>query len=140
MGHTITIGGETYVVRNIRDNGWGIEGTADIECEGADFIVCLDHESAGALARARWDDMVANDPAEFAAIVGADTLAAWCLGQYAGPGSVQVKSLEAWLELVADHPNEELASYDHEEREVDSVSPSVVEDLGMVPTLAYRTN
>ena len=112
--------------------------SASIEIEGEHWIVFRDAEAAGEAARERWADMAENDPEEFACMVGQETLVAWALGQYAGPGSVQVKSLQEWLAVVADHPAEELASYDGEQVEISNATPAIIEALGFTPTAAYR--
>jgi hypothetical protein len=112
--------------------------SAHVEIEGEHWIIFRDAEAAGEAARERWADMAHNDPEEFACMVGQETLAAWALGQYAGPGSVQVKSLEEWLDLVADNPAEELASYDGEQVEISNATPAIIEALGFTPTVAYR--
>ncbi len=111
---------------------------ASVEIEGEHWLLFRDKEAAGEAARERWADMAHNDPEEFACMVGQETLVSWALGQYAGPGSTQVKSLEEWLDLVADHPAEELASYDGEQVEISNATPGVVEALGFTPTVAYR--
>ena len=72
-------------------------------------------------------------------MVGEKTLVAWGLRQYAGPGSTQVKSLEEWLDLWLDTPEEHFASCDSEEREV-SRCGKLREELGFIPTVAYRHN
>jgi hypothetical protein len=61
--------------------------------------------------------MAENDPEEFRYIVGEETLVKWALGQYAGPGNKQTKTLDGWFELVADYPAEQWASYDGHEIE-----------------------
>jgi hypothetical protein len=107
---------------------------------GREYMVFEDADEAGKAARAYWADMAANDPEEFACMVGQKTLVAWALGQYAGPGSSQVRSLEEWLDLHLDVPEEHFASYDSQECGVDNVSIDIVEDMGFTPTVAYRHN
>ena len=75
-------------------------------------------EEAGKEARAHWLDMSRNDPREFRAMVGDETLIAWALGEYAGPGSTSVRSLDEWLDLWLDTPEEYFASYDGREARV----------------------
>lgn len=113
-------------------------GGARVESGEYAFILFPDRETAGRAARQRWADMAAHDPEEFACLVGKENLVKWALGQWAGPGSTQVQSLEEWLDLHLDVPEEEFASYDGEEREIDGVSPALVEELGFTPTVAYR--
>lgn len=131
------VGGELFSCdpEDARELGAGV---VEIETEeGYTWILAEDEAAAGAVARAYWEDMAKHDPEEFACLVGADTLARWCLGQSAGPGSVQVRSLEEWLQLVASAPAEELARWDGEERDVQRVG-KLSSDLGFTPTLAYR--
>src|SRR6185369_7834653 len=80
--------------------------------EGPEFIVAESSEEAGKSARERWADMAENDPKEFTCMVGEETLVQWGLGRSAGPGSTSVCSLEEWLDLWLDTPEEEFASYD----------------------------
>lgn len=83
-----------------------------------EFKLFASREDAGEAAREYWADMAESDPKEFTCMVGEDTLIAWGLGKYAGPGSTRVKSLGEWLDLWLDTPEEHFASYDGEEREV----------------------
>lgn len=134
----IRIGGELFHVTNTRAVGWG--GINEIETEeGEAFILSEDSDTAGEAAKERWADMASNDPTEFAEMVGKETLVAWALGQWAGPGSSLVQSLAEWLDLIATAPEEEWAGYDGEEREVDRVG-KLAEEIGFVPTVAYRSN
>lgn len=94
-------------------------GCVEVSSGTRDYLFAPDWESAGRLVRSRWQEMAENDPGEFTACVGADTLVAWALGQSAGPGSAKVRSLEEWLDLAAEHPDEELASYDGNSIEID---------------------
>ena len=72
-------------------------------------------------------------------MIGESTLVAWALGQYAGPGSTQVCSLEEWLELWLDTPEEHFAGYDSTQRDVERVG-TLRDELGFTPTVAYRHN
>jgi hypothetical protein len=83
--------------------------------DGTEWIVFESRETAGEAAREYWEDMARNDPKEFTCMVGEETLVSWALGQYAGPGSTQVKSLEEWLDLHLDCPEEHFGSYDGSE-------------------------
>lgn len=65
---------------------------------------------------------------------------AWALGNPAGPGSTQVESLEEWLDLWLDTPEEEFASYDGEEVEASEADEELIEELGFTPAVAYRHN
>jgi len=75
-------------------------------------------EAAGEKAREYWADMAANDPKEFVCMVGEQTLIQWGMGHRAGPGTTQVKSLNEWLDLHLNTPEEHFASYDSSEIDV----------------------
>ena len=103
--------GDPLEIEECDTMGW--DGGYCIKLEdGSWWHVFENSEAAGAAAKERWRDMAENDPKEFACMVGEQTLVAWALGQNAGPGSVQVASLEEWLDLMADHPEEEWNSWD----------------------------
>ena len=133
----IYIDRERYEVDEVHTD-WG--ELPMIEADGCEFYLAESSETAGKAAAQRWRDMAEHDPAEFRCIVGDDTLVKWALGQSAGPGSAQVNSLEEWLEVVADHPEEEFASWDGAERDVDVCPKVLTEELGFMPTVAYRCN
>ena len=102
-------------------------------------------KEAGEAAREYWEDLAENDPSEFIAIVGEDTLVQWALGRYAGPGSTTVNSLEDWLDLWLDTPEEEFARYDGTESTVDYISPALLNELDWDESdaeeaVAYRHN
>jgi len=134
----IIIDGERFHVTSCRAIGWGDLHEIDTE-EGESFILSEDSETAGDAARERWADMAANDPTEFRCMVGDQALIAWALGQSYAPGSVACSSLDEWLDLCATVPNEEWASYDGNEREIDRVG-KLASELGYIPGVAYRTN
>lgn len=116
---------------------------------GEDWFVAEDSEEAGKAARKRYAEMVEDDPEEFRCIIGDETLIKWCLGQYAGPGSTQYRSLQEWLDAWLDIPEEEFASYDGEEKEA-KINEALAEELGFVfddpddtgwmTVVAYRHN
>jgi hypothetical protein len=132
----IKIDGTLYHVTEIND---GYLPMIETE-EGEEFYLAESSETAGEVARGYWKEMAEDDPKEFACIVGEKTLIQWGLGQWAGPGSTQVQSLEEWLDLWLDTPEETWASYDGTEREVTRVGKEIIEELGFVPTVAYRHN
>ena len=136
--HRIRIDGELYHVTDTRKVGYGDLHEITTE-EGEDFILSEDAETAGEACKERWQEMAENDPGEFAMMVGEETLVAWALNRYAGPGSTKVRNLSEWLDLVADHPEEEWAGYDGQERTVERVG-KLTSDLGFQPTVAYRCN
>lgn len=141
----ITIDDEVYEVTKVQDHSY--LPLLDCRWAGADrfshrweFYVAESTEKAGEAARRYWVDMAENDRGEFACIVGAENLVAWALGESAGPGSTHVHSLEEWFDLCATVPEEQWASYDGTELDVDEVSEALAEKLGFVPTVAYRHN
>lgn len=95
---------------------------------GLEFYLALNSEDAGKLAREYWEDMAQRDSEEFACMVGTDTLVAWGLGLSAGPGSTAVSSLEEWLDLWLDTPEEHFASYDSMERDVEAIGFELEDD------------
>lgn len=136
---TITIDGETYTVVKVYPIGW-VDQLVQVDTEeGPEFVLAPSREVAGQAARARWADMAKNDKKEFTCLVGEETLIAWCLGEPAGPGTTKVDSLEKWLDLHLETPEEEWASYDGEEQEVEAVTLLDLE-LGWTPRVAYRHN
>jgi hypothetical protein len=97
------------------------------------WYVAESEEDAGERARSYWADMAENDPKEFVCLVGSDTLVQWALGQWAGPGSTSVRSLDEWLDLHKDNPEEHWG----EACTVDFCSVTLAETLGFTPTVAY---
>ena len=127
---------EEFEVDKVNDYG----ELPTIEIGREEYILAESHEKAGEVARARWADMAKNDRKEFTCMVGEENLISWCLGECAGPGSTKVNSLEDWLDLYLDTPEEELASYDSYEIEIESADQELIDELGFIPTVAYRTN
>lgn len=102
----------------------------------------MKHETAGQNARDYWEDMAQNDKSEFICMVGEGTLVSWCLGDYAGPGTTKVSSLEEWLDLWLDTPEEHFASYDGEEIEGAAFNKHFENETGFnrEEIVLYRTN
>lgn len=107
----IEIDGEILEVESVNNYGPIYLDLSD----GTEWVIFETQEAAGAAAREYWEDMAQNDPREFTCMVGESTLVSWALGHYAGPGSTQVNSLEDWLDLWLDTPEEHFASYDSNE-------------------------
>ena len=107
---------------------------------GAEFHVAPNRQKAGDASRRYWKDMIEHNPEEFVCIVGANTLIKWAIGKPASPGSIKVTSLAEWLDVVANHPQEDWAGYDSEECLVSDSSDSLCKALGFVPGVAYRHN
>ena len=138
LNSSINIDGDVYFIDDTDEVGYNV--VMATMTDGTEWYLADDTESAGEVCRERWADMAANDPTEFACMVGEATIIAWGMGQMAGPGCIQVSSLDEWLDLVADHPEEELASYDDNEGTVTDVAEWLSNELGFTPTVAYRHN
>lgn len=132
----ITIDGETFEVYDVMKGGY----LPLVEADGQTFYVAEDLDSAGSAAAQRWRDMAENDPTEFRAMMGDEVLVNWALGKPAGPGSAKVTSLEEWLEVVSEAPEEEFASYDGYAREVEDVGEIAERKIGFSPDWAFRHN
>jgi hypothetical protein len=147
MYGNIIIDGERYVISGIQTYG----DLPLLETDGGEFYVAESREKAGSYARDYWENMACNDKKEFLCMVGADTLVSWALGEYAGPGSTQVSSLDEWLDLWNDTPEEHWAGYDSTERDIKergegrlpegfAVTKEAQEEIGFQPKVAYRHN
>ena len=133
----IKIDGEIYHIENVREINTEL---CEIETDsGEEFILAESSKDAGEYSREYWKDLAENDKSEFVCMVGEETLVSWALGEYAGPGSTQVCSLEDWLDLWLDTPEEHLSSYDGCERQVDRIGRGA-EEIGFTPEVAYRCN
>lgn len=133
----ITIDGEKFEVTEVYDGCYGV----DIELEdGREFVIFESAAEAGRLARKYWEDMANDDPGELVCLVGKETLVAWALGQYAGPGSTQVTSLENWLDLFLDAPEEEWGRWDGTECEA-FIDGDLADEIDFSDdAVAYQTN
>ena len=114
----------------------GIGGIAELPTGsyGTELHLFKDEEEAGGYARDYWKDFIEGDRESAIEILGAKTLMAWALGYPAGPGTTQVRSLEEWLDLYKDAPDEhfEYGPYD-----IEAIGENLVEILGFKPTVAY---
>ena len=114
----------------------GIGGVAELPTGnyGTELHLFKNEEQAGEYARDYWKDFIEDDHESAVEMLGASTLIAWALGQFAGPGTTQVRSLEEWLDLYLDAPDEhfELGPYD-----IEAIGENLVEILGFKPTVAY---
>ncbi len=131
----ITIDGTKLEVKSIYELNYLKGVNTD---DGCGYYVAESTESAGEASKQYWTDMAENDPREFACIVGEGTLVKWALGHSAGLGAIHVHSLNEWLDLVAQYPEEDWARYDGVEMTVDKCSKHLREALGFTPTVAYR--
>ena len=99
-----------------------------------DILLFKTREDAGQYARQYWEDYIECESSEeVVAILGAETLISWALGRSAGPGTSKVNSLEEWLDLHIDTPEEHF----EEEYEIDAIASNLVEILGFKPTAAF---
>lgn len=128
----IRIDGELYTVDEVCIGGY----LPLVRTDGGEFYLAASSEEAGRAARERWAE---EDRAELRCLLGDVVPIAWALGDWAGPGSRMVRSFAEWLDLWIDTPEEEFASYDGDERRVGRVG-YLRDELGYVPTVAYRAN
>ena len=96
--------------------------------------VSLTDEDAGQYARDYWEDCIKGDRETAIEMLGTDTLLSWALGEAAGPGSSKVKSLEEWLDLYLDAPDEHFESGPYG---IELIGENIVEVLGFLPAVAY---
>lgn len=139
---TIEIDGETVTVIEVcpREHGC-IE--VDVNMAGGEerlYHLFESNEAAGYAARQYWADMAENDPEEIGAMLGNDCLIAWALGRPYAPGSRMVSSLDEWLDLWTEFPEEQWAGYDHTEVDAERPSAHLHDLIGFDPTVAYRVN
>ena len=80
------------------------------DSEGRHFIelsVFKEEEDAGQIARVTTGkNSLEMTRSTLVEVLGADTLIAWALGEEAGPGTSKVKSLNEWLDLYLESPDE----------------------------------
>jgi len=132
----IKIDGVIYDIKKLYNGGY----LPTIETEtGEEFYLARDFNEAGEAARKYWEDLAQDDPKELTCLVGEKVLVNWGLGMSDGPGSTAVNSLEEWLDLWLDTPEEQWAGYDGRELMVDRVG-TLINELGFRPTVAYRYN
>jgi hypothetical protein len=129
----IQIDGEKYTVTEVYTGGSLPMITTD---SGEEFYLAKDSEEAGEAAAEYWRDMARNDRKEFACIIGEERLVQWALGE---SDSFGISSLDEFCDVNATVPEENFASYDHQEREVTRCG-KLSEELGFMPTVAYRHN
>ena len=132
------IEGERFFVLsedNVSTNGIGGVAELPTGSYGTEVHLFKDEEQAGEYARGYWADYIDSESSEeIVEILGAENLIAWALGRAAGPGTTKVNSLEEWLDLYLDTPDEhfELGPYD-----IEAIGENLVEILGFKPTVAY---
>jgi len=140
------IDNEGVTIKDVHHLGYLPTITLD---DGREYYIARTSEEAGEAAREYWEDLAQNDPQEFTCLIGEDVLVAWALGQSAGPGSTHVRSLQDWLDLHLDAPEETWAGYDGSELEWESNDKdlaselnrdSELQDEGKITGIAYRHN
>ena len=116
----------------------GEYGQLSVQHDGArwpeDIVLFKSREDAGQYVRDYWEDYIDSESSdEVVAILGAENLISWALGRLAGPGSVKVRSLQEWLDLYLDVPEEHF----EEEYSVEAIGENLVEILGFKPVVAF---
>jgi hypothetical protein len=106
-----------YAITSVRELGLAHGYEIELEEEPGEYIIFETRMDAGEAAREVYENMVHDDPSEFRAIVGDETLVSWAMGIPAGPGNIQVNGIKEWLDLWLYAPEEEWARYDGEEIE-----------------------
>jgi len=140
MKNLIIINGELAEVLSINNYGYGYNLVCD---NGREYTLFHTREDAGTAAREYWEDMAKNDKEEFTCMVGEKTLIAWCLGEYAGPGTTQTNSLNDWLDLWLYVPEEQWAMYDGNEIESAQFNNNLANEIDTEyrkQVVLYRTN
>ena len=105
-----------------------------VEPRGLDyttFYLFESWEEAGQHVRDYWKDLIEGDSEEAVQLLGAENLIQWALGRMAGPGTTKVSSLEEWLDLHLEAPDEHF----EEMHDISAVSEDLEEFLGFKPTV-----
>ena len=126
----------------MREDDWhGHDIGVQVEVSGShfpgvtDFYLFESMEDAGEYARDYWRDYFESDPDSAVEMIGAKTLIAWALGQSAGPGSSKVCSLDEWLDLYRDAPEEH---FEDGPFDIAAIGTNLVEKFGFKPTIAFH--
>ena len=128
----IKIDGEIYEVDKVYANRHPVL----IQGGKMEFYAFEDSEEAGKAVAEHYRDMANDDPQEFTAIIGEQRLIGWAMNK---SDSFGISSFDEFLERVAEVPEDHWASYDGQEREIQRVG-KLYDELGFVPTVAYRHN
>ena len=115
-----------------------LEKLPRIACGREEYFLAESAEKAGEAARELWHDMYLHDIENFKCLVGEDVVEAWACGELAGPGKIKVRSVDAWLAVVATYPAEEFADYDGISRIFRTDSVALSRMLGFSSGFAYR--
>ena len=119
----IIIDGEEYFVFSVNNRGF----LPMVHTENGEFYVSEDWEMSQEAMKRYWVEMAENDPKEFICLAGEETVISWGLGY---------GTMEDWIEQGEP---ETLFSTDYTELDVEETSEDVIEDIGFVPTIAYRS-
>ena len=92
----------------------------DGEAWPEDIVLFKSREDAGQYVRDYWEDYIDSESSDE-------------VGRLAGPGSVKVRSLQEWLDLYLDVPEEHF----EEEYSVEAIGENLVEILGFKPVVAF---
>jgi len=116
------------------ENGPTVSLTDDGGNHVCELHLFENEEDAGQYARDYWEDCIKGDRETAIEMLGKDTLLSWALGEAAGPGSSKVESLEEWLDLYLDAPDEHFESGPYG---IELIGENIVEVLGFLPAIAY---
>lgn len=117
------IDGYSVDLSGMRESGW--DCLYMIEDERLEWYVAESSEDAGKAAAQYWRDMAEDDAKEFTCIIGEDRLVQWALGR---SDSFGIRSLEEFLEKVAEYPEEEWGQYDGTECDIDYDASEYLDD------------
>ena len=124
----IKIEGHIYKVNDIWIHGY----LQQIRVEGGQaFYLAKDSESAGEAAREYWEDVANEDPEELVALVGAAQIVSWAFGVG--------QNLSDWIDTQEQYPADQWSGW-QEELTVNVCGRLLEEELGFIPTVAYRHN
>ena len=139
MKNLIVIDNEIVEVENITTIGIG-KG-ALLDCGNQQYYIFPNKDEAGIAAREYYENMAKNDPEEFMCIVGKKALVSWCLNQPYAVGSTSTKSLDEWLDLWLDTPEDHFSTYDGETIDI-YINNNLKNELGFgtKTCVAYRSN
>ncbi len=122
----IKIDGEIYVVDKVEHYFY----LPMIIAGETEFYVAENEDMADEAVQRYWYDMANKDPEELVALLGADQIVQFALN----PG----ENLGGWIEKQ--EPTPFFASYDETSSTVNVCGRKLEEELGFVPTVAYRHN
>lgn len=100
------------------------------------FILAESQEAAGRAERAHYEEQMDLEPEFFCQLVGFRAVVNWAQGFRAGIGGEDFDSLDSWLDYIEQNPQDKYA-VDGRILKVDRIG-RLVDELGFVPTIAYR--